>query len=174
MFAHLGCNAPVAGMLGNDVSAVAHMSPQGRLIRFDIVCAEDPVLFILGNKGRRRDLNPNLMSLCLGNIRCKGVGFTRPEYRFDDLPGGGPIHCCQRSNCNHALQGFPTYRGPICRPALQSCRIHVITYLHNPGCQYDNKTLTRTHQAACVELSLAGGIDLPATLWLARRAERGR
>jgi hypothetical protein len=41
---------------------------------------------------------------------------------------------------------FLKYRGPVCGPALQGCRIYEIKYLHNLGCQYDNKTLTRTDQ----------------------------
>ena len=103
MFAHCKRNTFPPGVFCNDITAIADVGSERRLVWLNVVGAEDFGAIIFSYKSRSWKIYPNLMGLFFRDIRRISLGLTSPEHGFDNPPSCGPILIFNRSYLDHDL-----------------------------------------------------------------------
>ena len=79
------------------------MCSQTRLVRLDVVGAEDVIVRINGDECGSRHLDPGLMSFLFGNIGREWISLTSSKDWFDDPPNRWPILLFKGLDVDHLL-----------------------------------------------------------------------
>lgn len=91
MLTHRGGNSLTLCFRGYDVTAVADMRTKTRLVGLDVVGSQDAPIFPARNIRGGWNLDPCLVDLGLGTLRCERVDVPRRESGVKERQNGRPV-----------------------------------------------------------------------------------
>lgn len=91
VLAESGSNPLPLGFWGNDITRIADVRAEARLVRLEIVDSEERAIGSAGDTGRGRDRNPGIIDLGFGTAGSVGAGISRLEGGMKQGPHGGPV-----------------------------------------------------------------------------------
>ena len=75
----------------DDIAAIADVATWPRLIRLEVVGADQLTVRPITDEGSRRNLHPGMMRLLFGDFRRVGIRFPCAEHRFKNSPDLRPV-----------------------------------------------------------------------------------